>query len=72
MECPYCGNVMIAGRILGDRYALKWMPNEKSLLMGIFAHSSIRLGERSLVGRPSVDTMYCRMCKKMIINNIVE
>ena len=29
MECPYCHNVMQKGIIYGDRYSLKWLPEEK-------------------------------------------
>lgn len=68
MKCPYCNEEMIKGAILGDRYKLKWMPEDKKLLLGIFATGGIELGTSSLIGRPRVETHMCSKCNKFIID----
>ena len=68
MLCPYCSQQMHEGKILGDRYQLKWMPNDKKMFMGIWATSSIKLGKTGLLSRPSVDASFCGNCKKMVID----
>ena len=51
MKCPYCQEEMINGLIYGDRYSLKWMPEDKELILGIWAHDSIEVGSGGIVGR---------------------
>lgn len=69
MQCPYCGKDMVKGTILGDRYQLKWMPEDKGLLLGIWAHGSVALGKGGgLIGRPKVESFFCESCKKMVID----
>ena len=69
MLCPYCRKEMIKGVILGDRYQLKWMPEDKKLLLGIWANGSIPLGKGGgLVGRPKVVSYLCEDCGKMVID----
>nr|WP_122013164.1 PF20097 family protein [Maliibacterium massiliense] len=68
MQCPYCHEEMIKGRILGDRYQLKWMPKDKKLILGLYAHDSIALGYGGGMGRPEVDADYCPRCKKMLVD----
>ncbi|MGL4760177.1 MAG: PF20097 family protein [Sarcina sp.] len=69
MTCPCCNGQMVMGKILGDRYALKWMPLDKKLVGGIFATGSIQVGTgRGLLSRPQVISAYCQSCDKMIID----
>lgn len=67
MKCPYCEREMIPGTIYGDRYRMKWMPKDKKLILGIWVHDSIPLGNLTF-GRPRIDAAYCNYCKKMIID----
>lgn len=68
-NCPYCGGKMTAGKILGDRYALKWIDAGQKLTMGIFAPTdSIVLSDQKQVGRPAVNGLICKTCKKIIID----
>lgn len=68
MKCPYCEKEMIPGAIYGDRYRMKWMPKDKKLILGIWAHDSIPLGETGFLSRPQIKASYCESCKKMIID----
>ena len=67
MKCPYCNEEMVKGYIYGDRWMLKWLPEEKDLLFGIWAKGGIKLGEETGI-RPSVETYMCRACNKFIID----
>ncbi len=67
MKCPYCQEEMVYGRVLGDRYRLKWMPDDKKLLLGIWAQDSIPIGEDSGgFGRPVLKSYICKKCNKLI------
>lgn len=68
MLCPFCNDKMIKGKILGDRYKLKWMPDDEKLILGIWANNSITLGNQTggLLGRPRVEAFVCRNCRKLI------
>lgn len=69
MNCPYCENEMVEGKILGDRYMLKWMPADKKKTLGIFANNSINVGSKGgLVGRPYAVASYCKECNKMVVD----
>lgn len=69
MQCPYCQNEMVKGNIIGDRYQLKWMPEDKKLLLGIWANGSIPLGKGGgFIGRPKVVSHLCENCKKLIVD----
>ncbi|OGF05734.1 MAG: hypothetical protein A2509_09820 [Candidatus Edwardsbacteria bacterium RIFOXYD12_FULL_50_11] len=68
MKCPYCTAEMVRGYIYGDRYKLKWLPEEKSLLLGLWAIGSIKLGEFAGFGRPKVGANMCQACRKFIID----
>ncbi|HAD81649.1 TPA: hypothetical protein DCG35_04105 [Candidatus Edwardsbacteria bacterium] len=59
---------MVRGYIYGDRYKLKWLPEEKSLLLGLWAIGSIKLGEFAGFGRPKVGANMCQACRKFIID----
>lgn len=69
-KCPYCEQEMISGKIYGDRYQLKWMPNTNHLILGTWVKSDyIPVGESGyLVSRPRVEADYCKKCHKMIID----
>ncbi len=71
MKCPYCENKLTPGYIYGDRYALKWLPDNKKLTLG-FAIGSETLPSSNHSLRPSVKTYKCNDCKKMIIDLIEE
>ena len=68
MKCPYCKAEMARGNIYGDRYKLKWLPEEKSLLFGIWAIGGIKLGVGAGFGRPRVEANMCQACRKCIID----
>lgn len=68
MQCPYCNGEMVKGYIYGDRYRLKWLPEDKKLLLGIWASGGIQLGTTGMLGRPKVEAYMCESCKKMIID----
>lgn len=69
MKCPYCNNEMKEGKIFGEGYLMRWMPNSEKLLFGTFVSSNhIKIGKRGLSKRPHVDAQYCSFCKKMIID----
>ena len=68
MQCPFCGEEMVRGYIYGDRYALKWLPEEKDLVLGLWAVGGIKLGEDSPAGRPRVKSNNCNTCSKIIID----
>ncbi|MBW6411066.1 PF20097 family protein [Clostridium weizhouense] len=73
MRCPYCSNEMIKGYIYGDRYMLKWLPEEKDLFLGIWANGGIELGKREgLIGRAAVEASMCQSCNKLIIDTNVK
>jgi len=67
-DCPFCGNRMEDGAILGDRYRLKWMPAGQSMALGIFALGGEPIGENKLLSRPQVEGMRCTACRKMILD----
>jgi len=61
---------MIQGNIYGDRYNLKWLPEETPLFLGIWAKGGIELGQSEMLfSRPKVETFMCNTCHKFIINN---
>lgn len=68
MKCPYCNEEMIRGYIYGYRYTLKWLPEEKDLLFGMWAKDSIKIGESEEMGRPRVEAHMCSECGKYIID----
>lgn len=69
MICPYCNGEMVAGKILGDRYDLKWVDNNQKLVMGIWAPpDSIIISTRCHAERHAVDGFMCKACNKLIID----
>lgn len=69
MKCPYCNEEMIKGFLYGDRYALKWLPENKKLLFGIWAKGGIKVDSHSSsLYRSRAETNMCHSCQKMIID----
>jgi len=69
MKCPYCGKEMLSGKIWGDRYQMKWMPDDQKLLLGIWANNYIPIGDgRSFLRliRASAKAHVCIDCRKLI------
>lgn len=66
MECPYCGEKMKRGFIHGDRYSLKWIPEEKDkgALLQWFS-KGIKLEDSY---GDSVESFCCESCKKIVID----
>ena len=59
---------MTKGTIYGDRYALKWLPEDKKLFLGLWAKGGKKVGVGGAFERPHVESYMCRSCSKMIIN----
>jgi hypothetical protein len=68
MECPYCNREMTKGYVYGDRYKLKWLPEDKKLFLGIWANGGVELGQGGNIGRARVKSYMCRSCNKIIID----
>ncbi len=68
VNCPYCKKELISGFIYGDRYALKWLPEEKKLTGGIFAFGGERIGTKGHLKRPRVKGYKCTSCNKIVID----
>ncbi len=66
MVCPYCGKCMQTGIISGDRYPLKWVPeNDYSFLFSVF-QKGIKLTD--YYQGNNVEAHFCEECHKIIIN----
>lgn len=59
---------MIRGTIYGDRYSLKWLPEDKKLFLGLWAKGGLKVGIGDVFERPKVESYMCKSCSKMIIN----
>lgn len=68
-ECPYCHNPMKAGVIHQDRYALKWIPEEKDK-GGVLSPLTKGVKLTSLMTQSYVEADFCPECKKIIIDVI--
>ncbi|MEG0292853.1 PF20097 family protein [Enterococcus sp.] len=68
MNCAKCENEMIAGNLLGDRYALKWMPGNEKLTLGVLAKNAITFKSSGMFGRPKVEAFVCHDCQTMVID----
>ncbi len=66
MKCPYCQEEMSSGRILGDRYQLKWQPDDQKMLLGIWAIGSVSIGDSGGFGRPELKAHVCKRCNILI------
>lgn len=69
MRCPFCGAEMEEGRLIGNKFKMKFMPDDKGLVLGIWAMDGIPLGKKSFPGRAVIpDTWRCEKCGKYIID----
>ncbi len=66
MNCPYCKAEMTKGVICGDRYALKWIPGENSYTPFHQLKKGIKL--TNFLDSNSVESYYCEVCKKIVID----
>lgn len=66
MICPYCNSDMKKGMIHSDRYALKWIPEErdKGALFAFF-QDGIKLTN---ISQSYIIAFYCEKCKKIIFD----
>ncbi|MHC5268912.1 PF20097 family protein [Enterococcus sp. LJL98] len=68
MNCTKCDNEMVPGNLIGDRYALKWMPASEKMLLGTFVKNGITFKSAGLFGRPKVEAFVCSNCHTMTID----
>lgn len=68
MICTKCQNEMVVGNLLGDRYALKWMPSDDKLTLGTFAKNAITFKKSGLFSRPKLEAFVCQTCNTMVID----
>ena len=68
--CPFCRYPLQAGRIIGERYQLKWLSNDVPLTMGIWAVGGIPIGRGGFMqfNRPHVYGWRCSNCCKIIVD----
>lgn len=61
---------MQAGRIIGERYQLKWLAAEIPLTLGIWAVGGIPIGQGGFMqfNRPHAWGWRCSMCAKIIVD----
>lgn len=64
MTCPYCNAKMKKGVIHSDRYALKWIPEEKD--KGTILAPFVKGIKLTNMSRSYITTFYCEHCHKMI------
>lgn len=68
-KCPYCGNRMVRGRIIGGVKKMKWVPYGEDLMFGLWSKNSIPLGDAgSLTSGSTMPAYYCEVCNKMILD----
>lgn len=68
--CPFCRYPLQAGRIIGERYQLKWLASDVPLTMGIWAVGGIPIGRGGFMqfNRPHVYGWRCSNCCKIIVD----
>lgn len=67
MKCPYCNEEMVQGIIPGDRYSLKWVPeeNNKGSMFQWFS-KGIKLSDA--LQDHGIKSFYCNECSKIVID----
>jgi hypothetical protein len=65
--CPFCGQPMQAGAVIGDRYQLKWLPADRSLTLGIWAAAGEPIGQWAMFKRSQIRGMRCNRCRRIIV-----
>lgn len=69
MKCPFCGQEMTDGTLIANNYRVKFVPEDKKLMLGIWANDSIPLGRKPILGRATVpDAWNCSKCGKYVID----
>lgn len=66
MKCPFCNAEMEPGNVFGDKFSLKWMHEDKKLILGAWTHDAIVLAEKGVIRRPRFKAFICIKCKKLI------
>jgi hypothetical protein len=69
-SCPFCTRPMQPGRIIGERYQLKWLDASTPLMLGIWAVGGIPIGRGGFMqfNRPHVWGWRCHSCAKIIVD----
>jgi hypothetical protein len=69
-QCPFCRCPLQAGRIIGERYQLKWLSNDIPLTLGIWAVGGHPIGHGGFMqfNRPHVYGWRCANCCKIIVD----
>jgi hypothetical protein len=60
---------MEMGKIYGDRYAMKWLPDKDGLTLGIWAIGGLQMGSTHIFSRPRIIAFRCRICRLSLIEN---
>lgn len=72
MKCPICACETEKGKLWGDRYALKWLNDQKKLFLGIWAFGGQAIDSRKKglksFSRPFAAGYKCLNCKKIILD----
>lgn len=68
--CPFCRAPLEAGRIIGERYQLKWLRIDVPLTLGIWAMGGLPIGHGGFMqfNRPHVYGWRCANCCKIIVD----
>jgi hypothetical protein len=64
--CPFCGQVMQPGWVLGDRWPLQWQPRDKPRFL--WFSSGHRIGTGFGWSRPRAYGLRCERCRKIILD----
>lgn len=69
-NCPFCARPMQHGRIIGERYQLKWLAAEIPLTLGIWVVGGHPIGQGGFMqfNRPHVWGWRCHACAKIIVD----
>ena len=70
MICPYCGEEMRKGVVYGDRYKLKWIPEEKDKGFFTAIFSPFIKGIDLEKDREGIITFYCEEDEIFLIKSI--
>jgi hypothetical protein len=68
MDCPYCGNAMQKGSIVGGAFRLHWLWEGERNAFWRYSDKGIRLGEHSWLKVAQTDAFYCEPCGKFIVD----
>ena len=59
---------MLDGKLVGDHKALRWQPQDKKMLFGLWACGGLTVGSHTPTQRAEARAWYCSYCKKLIID----